>query len=66
MVLPGEGETVKRERAHSQQPTLSAAEFRALYRRLAGMPGRGAADRRTATAATCGCNSASPAAGCAS
>jgi kynurenine formamidase len=48
MVRPGQGETVKREQAHSQQPTLSAAEFRALYRRLAAIPGRGPADRRGA------------------
>ena len=39
---------MNRERAQSQEPTLSAAEFRALYRRLAAIPGRGAADRRGA------------------
>src|SRR5436305_4435169 len=37
---------VGRERAHPGRPTLSAAEFRALHRRLAG--GRDATDRRGA------------------
>lgn len=45
---PGQGETVNRAGAHSQQPTLSAAEFRALHRRLAGTAERGADDQRGA------------------
>jgi kynurenine formamidase len=38
----------RRARGHEDEPTLSAADFRALYRRLAGAARRGTDDRRGA------------------